>query len=1132
MKIEVGVSAEVSSDFEDAVKDVKKLEKNVEDSNKELDKTKKKVKLISDEIRLLAQEYKKMGNVTVGKALQVFSGDVRKVENKKNVENKEKNIKNRLSSMDSSTHTDFSEGFKKALTEVKESTLDEEFNALISKAKELGNTDMAKGIREVQQEACKADGMKELKEQIEKVREALKKTGADTSIIDKFEKKIEETTKETSQLVTKLNKVSQVAQTINSIIPNFVKTALSLQSLKTILNTVVGGFNKIIDVTEQSSAYIENLHMFEVSMGKDPTKDLLDEANKYYKRGIEFQNQLHEAFSTNMSDTLKYQGLFNQMAKSMSIPAEQAYLLSENFTKLGYDLSSLYNLDPSDAMQKLRAGLAGQTKPLRDIGLDITQQTLAPKLKELGIDRSVKQLTQAEKMVLRYIVVLEQAEASHKDFAKTIDQPANQLKILKEQIKELTQAFGNMFLPILKKVLPYINGFVMTLKEVFNFLAELFGYTEDMQQGMSSLNSEEIDLGYGDELEEAKKLKSFTLGFDELNVLKEDTDDSSASGIGGAVDQRLLDAMKEYDNMMSSVADKAKEIRNAMLEWLGFDITYDKDGNILDINGLEEGYTWLEKIRDIALFLVGVKITFGVLGFLANLGTMLEGLGKLKKLVEPLINGIKSGLSKIKAFLVAHKAQIVAIGKFLLKIAGIIMAIIGILDYFKTIFTVIRTGNMSLQDFGNIVKAILVVVAGIALAFGAIPALIAGLIGAVGLLFTTVVTYWRELTTNFKVWFTHAKAKFSDGLTDAMGLFKKFGGSIKIAFEHVTQDISTFFANNFGGAIKKVAEFLDTIINTMIEPLNKIIEFFGGTGFGGVDFTSKVEAWIEENKGDYKTDEDKQADYTEMFADVDKEMQNLKDTMADFYQQEERDIYAEYLASMTQEEIAEREKTAQELRDFKASVSTSLDELKGMLSASNVEMPETTEVTEAELETSQNTLDMKNEFESFTKQFNLDSEESLEVSEEISDEISFTNALTNQTNTELGSIFNFLKTELMTKLQGIKEACENIRIKVENNYYYGGEGYATGGMPSSASLFYAHENGMPELVGRLGSNTAVMNNQQIVDAVASGVADAVARVMGNKKTVIQIDGKEILSATEKARETRGYGIVGGAFAKG
>lgn len=1127
----------MSSDFKDAEKEVKKLEKSVEESNKKIDKTSKKVKLVSDEIRLLAQEYKKMGNITVGKALQAFSGNVRAVENKNNIANREKNIKNRLSSMDSSSHTEFSEGFEKALTEVEQEkipTLREEFNTLISMAKEFGNTDLAKGIREVQQEASKEKGMKEFKEQVEKVREALKQTGADASVIDKLNKKIEDATKETSQLVTKLTKVSEVAQTINSIIPRFVRTALSLQGLKTIFNTIVGGFNKIIDVTEQSSAYIENMHMFEVSMGKveDEFGNLDEEASKYYTRGIKFQNELHEKFGTNMSDTLKYQGLFNQMAKSMNIPEKQAYLLSENFTKLGYDLSSLYNLDPSDAMQKLRAGLAGQTKPLRDIGLDITQQSLAPKLKELGIERSVKQLSQAEKMVLRYIVVLEQAEASHGDFAETIETPANQLRVLKEQLKELTQAFGNMFLPILKQVLPYINGFVMALKEVFNVFAVIFGYTEDLQEGMSSLNSDaELDLGYGDELEEAKKLKSFTLGFDELNVLKEDDSDSSGAGIGGAVDSRLLDAMKEYDNLMSNVSMKATEIRDRIMEWLGFVKGVNEEGKVT-WSYLDEGYTGLEKIRDIVLVLLGFKLTFGILNFLANLGTMMEGLGKLKIFMGGLLTGIKNSLSKIKAFLIAHKAQIVAIGKFLLQIAGVVLAIMGILDYFETIFTVIRTGNMSLQDFGNIVKAILVIVAGIALAFGAMPAVIAGLIGAVGLLFTTIVTYWKDITTNVKVWFNNAKSKFSSALIDAEGMFKKFTGTIKIAFEHVTQDIATFFANNFGDAIKTVAGFLDTVINSMLTPINKIIEFFGGTGFSGVNFTSEVEAWIEENKGEYKTDEEQQADYTEMYASIDAEMKALKDTMAEFYQQEERDIYADYLASLTEEEIAQREKTAQEVKDFKASVSTGLEDLKALLSGSNVDMPETTDVSEAEIATSQNTLDMANEFSKFTEQFNFDSEESLEVSEQISDDISLSNDLTTKTNTELGTIYNFLKTELMAKLQGIKEACENIRINIIHNHYYGGEGYATGGMPSSASLFYAHENGMPELVGRLGSNTAVMNNEQIVDAVASGVADAVARVMGNRQTVIQIDGKEILSATEKARQTRGYGIVGGAFAKG
>lgn len=66
----------------------------------------------------------------------------------------------------------------------------------------------------------------------------------------------------------------------------------------------------------------------------------------------------------------------------------------------------------------------------------------------------------------------------------------------------------------------------------------------------------------------------------------------------------------------------------------------------------------------------------------------------------------------------------------------------------------------------------------------------------------------------------------------------------------------------------------------------------------------------------------------------------------------------------------------------------------------------------------------------------------------------------------------------------------------KNGHWQPIQGYASGGSPQTARLFYANENGMPELVGRIGSSTAVMNNGQIVASVAAGVYQAVLAAFG------------------------------------
>lgn len=146
---------------------------------------------------------------------------------------------------------------------------------------------------------------------------------------------------------------------------------------------------------------------------------------------------------------------------------------------MAIDYSSLFNVGTEDSMKKFEAALTGSIRPIRSTsGYDISETTIGVKAQELGVETPVRQLSQMEKRLLRIIVLMEQLKATGAmgDFARTIEQPANQLKILSEQLKELGTWIGNVFINALGSVLPYINGFVMALKEVAKFFATLFGY--------------------------------------------------------------------------------------------------------------------------------------------------------------------------------------------------------------------------------------------------------------------------------------------------------------------------------------------------------------------------------------------------------------------------------------------------------------------------------------------------------------------------------------------------------------------------------------------------------------------------------------------------------------------------------
>ena len=363
-------------------------------------------------------------------------------------------------------------------------------------------------------------------------------------------------------------------------------------------------------MTQASIDYTETVNLFNVSFGKG-----LDGLNQYYEQAMNFQEKLEEKLGVNIEQSMRYQALFNSMSKSMGIGAKYAYTLSENMTKLGYDLASLYNIEPEEAMTKLRAGLAGQTEPLRELGLDITEQSLKPVAESLGIEEGIRNMSQAEKIVLRYIAVLKQAQIAQGDFANTMESPANQLRIFNSQVEIFKRNMGNLWQGLLGNILPYINGIIMVINELLKMLAELFGFEIKEQDVNLSANigAEDLSDDLDDANDSAKKLKAQVLGFDEINNIS--LNDNKSSGVSGSsvggIEQRLLDAMKGYDNLMDSISNKALQIKNRILDWLGvFDGTYDN----------------LNKIKEV---IIGIGVAFGtwkissfVTNFLKNLGKM------------------------------------------------------------------------------------------------------------------------------------------------------------------------------------------------------------------------------------------------------------------------------------------------------------------------------------------------------------------------------------------------------------------------------------------------------------------------------------------------------------------------------
>ena len=401
---------------------------------------------------------------------------------------------------------------------------------------------------------------------------------------------------------------------------------LSLNRIYFLYNYTKRLASGIADIIQTSIDYQETLNKFQNSMGN------------MYGDAVKFQNKITEAYSLSSKSLLDYQANFNNMLKGLGqIDETVSYSLSEKLTEMGVDIASLYNTSIESAMTKLQAALAQQTRPIRSVaGFDITQNTLSNVMAQIGInDRQISQLSQIEKRLLIVIALQRQMANTNTfgDWARTMNQPANQLRILKEQLIELKTVLGSFFIGTLRNVLPYVNGIVMALKEVLKTIASLMGIDINLPDSMS------FDIEFGEEAEDAaagldkatksaEKLKKATTGIDELNIISQDSDTSGAGtsgigGIGAGVDDRLLKALDSYNSQLDKVDNKAQQIRDKIMAWLGFTKEVDAETGAVTWK-LNDGITRFELIKDLSKIILE---TIGLIGVTKGLTSLLTFLG-------------------------------------------------------------------------------------------------------------------------------------------------------------------------------------------------------------------------------------------------------------------------------------------------------------------------------------------------------------------------------------------------------------------------------------------------------------------------------------------------------------------------
>lgn len=448
----------------------------------------------------------------------------------------------------------------------------------------------------------------------------------------------------------------------------------------------VGGL--VANVTKQSADYVETLNLLDVAF-QNNTGDIR-----------KFASGLADTLNLDDSTVLKSAAHFKVLSQSMGLANETGEKLSKLMTKMTLDVSSLYNMDFDKAQRALQYAMEGRGTSLKqNTGVSVLETSVQTTLDTLGVDAYVEDMNDAEKAIARVISMEYQLMSSQNDLARTIEAPANQMRVMGEQIQMLGRNIGNVLLPVVAKILPYLNAVLIVLNAIISALARLVGYREDMFDTFENEDTagyfEDVGTaidGVGNSAADAAKKMQGLRGFDKLNVIKTPTETGggSAGGGGGGVgiNPKLLDAFNtmadQYKMKLEGVKTKATEIAETILGWLGFQQRINEETGKVEwyFAGIQGKASKLgEHISGIGKSLEEIFTNKGVAdaasrwfdNFTYYSGMMISSVGKIgSSIAENLLGSIDNYFSQNKDRIKLYLANMFNISSKDLRLAGLL----------------------------------------------------------------------------------------------------------------------------------------------------------------------------------------------------------------------------------------------------------------------------------------------------------------------------------------------------------------------------------------------------------------------------------------------------------------------------
>ena len=898
------------------------------------------------------------------------------------------------------------------------------------------------------------------------------------------------------KLVASIKDLKKGAEEVSTSIQSMHKqAAMMMVSLKKTVSVIK-------QMTDYTDDYVSSMRLMNVVFG---------ETSEQIKN---FINTTSEMTGLDEATFTRQVTLFRQLAESIDLTDEYADKFAKGLTTLSAKMAILYNKDYGVMATALQRSIQGTQETLKAMtGIESTELGQQILLTSRGIDRQVSSLNEAERSIVMYASILEQVLNNNKAYEDSVNSVAWQKQMLTAQVKRLGAAIGGLLYPVLQKVLPVFNAILMVLTEIIKIIGTLVGFNIDTTSAVEGTADAYKGLA-GGITAAGNAAKKQLRGFDKLNNITTPSKGGGGAGGGLGIDESILKLLDDVDNNFLGIKNKATEIRDNIMEWLGFIKQVDEYGNTIGwkYGGLEKTIQnlskWWKGLNTQSKIFVGLGVALALYNIWRAASTVSKILG-VTGLLKVFRNLGSLILSKVNNAFWGFANTILDASDNLSTMGNIVAGLVvagGGLYLIHAMFKDINTNGMNLKNvIGLIAGAIMTFAGTVAIANTALAAFniaSGGIAVVIGLAVTAIATIVSSLGTQKQATeetktateefndklkelnataeetyaVTEGQASRAEQLKDRLLELVDSNGKVIGSQEEAAKIVSTL--NDLLGTEYKITGDQITLNGKKldsIEELNKSID----------EYCQKLrtEALLEAYRESY-------IETTKRHAEV---QQQLKEKTDD-------------LTMAAQWYNLETEEGAKKFIQDNAGTIAAINRLQGEYDTLGMKLSNYEDAA----------------YKASTGAYN-------EAQSLINQTVENQTKTLSQTQTDLIEKFKETKNSIQGQVNGMKFNPPTIVIpadvdtkKAKSKWssfldtllrqpkYAPNMGqYASGGFPTQGELFIAREAG-PELVGQMNGRTAVANNDQITEGIRQatyqGMMSALATADFGSNVTIEASG--------------------------